>query len=800
MAMTPGFDRLLYTDCKAGMGREAGGGFQVQAQSAGVDAAQSKMARSWLLYEAQEDWIVQRRAVEDFPLGFAHASEAGFGTAQSCYVGTEATGARQGNHLADCLLTHDPDLYGPVRPAQMWRSQLWRSEPWGSGDCPQFTEPLPVGPLTVNAVSRWLRDKEDREQVLVRLVSLLEDPAGQRIVITAWQPDDALMWIATATLLLPMRAALKVSFKVFCANAQQASQRIVAVPGELNPQIEPGRGGSRFVVDAQACTSDDTQVSPRAEFWVRQLATWDDPYDVVDAVELAESLDPGISRDGIDAMITAWAITAPSEPPSDPAALMRWLSGTTAELMQEHGPAVISRILAASPPPDVLRWLDAAAVYGRVEIDHPALRGVLLAAEIAEVRAGYTPPAEALAPVAADHAAKRDAESELSSAILLGSDAEVDRLLRLADRHGVALQLPPLLERLTEFVADWLSQPAIPYAPDQWVLRAEILDLAYDQLRAKLAVHGSEAIHEALSRLWHNFTDRDADLSDSLACHVQVLILSAQPKEVQLARLTDLLDNAQRSDDPTAAMAGVQSALVQWRVLGTGEAWLVASTLPDRVPLEPEVLRLTVAELKRTAARPTTQMLEVLRILDKRGVAPTVQPFPELLVSDKDIERFAAIIRKHGFDPGSYNTGKYLNRLSKADPYVIRARMELLLRTCMEYDTSEVGAALLRVLPAAAVPWLVYGWARRLHGEQSFRYAAWGVSWYADDRIDEIPRWNIGQSISAFAANLAPDLQESWILGVLGQLDEELGNTFSALVGEQTKRRWFPHRSRDKEG
>ena len=155
--MTPGFDRLLYTDCKAGHGAGGGGGFQVQAQSAGVDAAQSKMARSWLLYEAQEDWIVQRRAVEDFPLGFAHASEAGFGTAQSCYVGTEATGARQGNHLADCLLTHDPDLYGPVRPAQLWRSQLWRSEPWGRRTAPQFTEPLPVGPLTVDAVSRWLR-------------------------------------------------------------------------------------------------------------------------------------------------------------------------------------------------------------------------------------------------------------------------------------------------------------------------------------------------------------------------------------------------------------------------------------------------------------------------------------------------------------------------------------------------------------------------------------------------------------------------------------------------------------------
>ena len=76
--MTAGaFDRLLYTDCRAGTGRGAGGGFQVQAQSAGVDAAQAKMAIGWLLYDAPNAWIMERRPVGDFPLGFAHASAAG---------------------------------------------------------------------------------------------------------------------------------------------------------------------------------------------------------------------------------------------------------------------------------------------------------------------------------------------------------------------------------------------------------------------------------------------------------------------------------------------------------------------------------------------------------------------------------------------------------------------------------------------------------------------------------------------------------------------------------------------------
>ena len=174
-------------------------------------------------------------------------------------MGTEATGARQGNHLADCLLTRDVDLYGPTRPAQLWRSQLWRAEAWDRTDCPQLADPPPLGPLTVDAVPDWLRDRPERAPVLARLVSVLEDPGGPRVVITATTADEALRWIAAATLLLPIRAALEVSFKVFCANPRRASQRIVAVPKELNPQVLPGRAGSAFVLDAEEAISDEAR-------------------------------------------------------------------------------------------------------------------------------------------------------------------------------------------------------------------------------------------------------------------------------------------------------------------------------------------------------------------------------------------------------------------------------------------------------------------------------------------------------------------------------------------------------------
>ncbi len=53
-----------------------------------------------------------------------------------------------GNHLADCLLTRDPERYGTIRPAQLWQSSLWRAEPWPDRDSPDFDGDLDSGRST----------------------------------------------------------------------------------------------------------------------------------------------------------------------------------------------------------------------------------------------------------------------------------------------------------------------------------------------------------------------------------------------------------------------------------------------------------------------------------------------------------------------------------------------------------------------------------------------------------------------------------------------------------------------------
>ena len=797
--MTVGaFDRLLYTDCRAGTGRGAGGGFQVQAQSAGVDAAQSKMAVGWLLYDAPNAWIVQRRPVEDFPLGFAHAAEAGYGTAQSRYVGTEATGGRQGNHLADCLLTRDPDLYGPIRPAQLWRSQFWRGGAWDTTDCPQFDDTPVPGPLTVDAVAEWLRAKAERTSVLAGLLSVLEDPAGRRVVITATEPDKALTWIAAATLLLPVRAALGVSFKVFCATPQRAGHRIVAVPKELNPQVVTGRADSVFVLDAEDVTSDEAEASERARFWVRLLASAEDPYDVVDAVELADLLSAGANRDRVDAMITAWAVTAPDYPLDDPSVLFRWLSGAEPKLQQEHGPSVVRRILAADPTAAMLRWIDEAAAQGRIDIDRLVVRTSLLTAEVAEIRSGGGPPAKVLAAVDADASTLRDIDSDLSSAIALSPDTQVDLLLRLSRRHGIEPQLAPLLDRLRAFAIDWIDHPARDYSPADWALREEVLDLAHADLQVRLAEGNVAGIMNTLKRLWPFFTDRPADVTDPLDLHVQIAAIRMRPAEQRQSRLTTLMAQARNCAAAEVAMAGIQRILIEWQALGPGEALLLLSALPDAVPVAPEVIDTAVDEIRRVAAQPTAGVLDALGALYRRGRAPREKPFAGLLAADADVLGFIGATRSARFQDDNSWAHRCVQHVGRTEPAVARARRHLLLEACLEFPAPWLGAAVLRVLPAPLPRMLIDLWGRELGGRWAVRAAVWGVYWADDPGLAEL-RPRMAAMFRDFGSALSPADRERWFLDVQKELSPEQARNWAELTGQESAKQRRGLRFRGKE-
>jgi hypothetical protein len=731
------FGRLLYTDCLPGTGRGAGGGFQVQAQSAGVDPGQSKLAVGSLLYEVQVPWLNQRLPIGEYPLGLAHAHGDGYGTGQGRYVGKEAAGGRDGNHLTDCLLTRDGDQYGAIRPAQLWQSPLWRDAQWPDKECPPFdAADLETGPLTAEAVADWARAKPERGPVLARLITVLEDPEGKRVVIVSDGPDEAVTWIAAATLLLPARLALTVSFKVFSSIPLRSEHRVVAAPADLFPQITPGRDGAAFILDARTCTADDGAVSERAAFFTERFTAEDDPYDVVDAVELADALgDPRQPLSGRDAMLTAWALTKPDDPPSEPAALFRWLSVARPGPLAEHGPAVAALILGGAPDPVMLRWIDGAAVGKRLPVDRAAVRLQLLAAELAEVRErrGTTPVQEKLPVTQLDAGAYRDAESELSSAILLATDQEADLLLCLATRHGIAPDLAALRDRLDQFVAAWLDRPGA-FHPDRWARRAEIIDRAHDVLHHRASSGGPQAVREAVRRLNGYFTER-TDLTDVLDCQIQASLIADRRQGGRLERLSGLLGSiAQATNSPTmapaaaAATAALQRALLDWNAVDGPVAVTVLTELPDSVGVHPAIASRAAEELTTMSEKPTRALLDLLARLAKQGKSPPTRRLADLLEDDKQVQGF--VYRAHDertrVDAGYFEGAAKM--LRQASPAVVQARLDEVLNACLQARNQNLGALVLTSLKSPLPRLLVERWGRTLGTRDLVSDGVWCIT------------------------------------------------------------------------
>jgi hypothetical protein len=704
-----GFGRLLYTDCAPGTGRGGGGGFQVQAQSPQVDGKGSALATGWLLYEVQNAWVVGQRPVDEFPPGFAHVAAAGYGTGQSRYVGKEVMGGRQGNHLADCLVTGDAELYGTIRPAQLYGASFWRADPWPATDCPDYDGDLETGPLlTLDELAGWARGRPGRGRALAGLLSVLEDPEGPRAVIVSADPDEAMRWLAAATLLLPQRRALDVTFKVFSANPVRAQQRVVAAPPDLNPRLGPGLVPGVFVLDAAACQADEAQVSERAAFLAGKLAGDPDadPYDLLDALELADELSGGVWPTAAAALHAAWALTRPDEPLGDPGQVHAWLRNAGPELLREHGPALVEMALAAvSLPAEMLRWLDNAVADRRLDFDHETVRTRLLAAELADALAGGSVPAQPLPPARFSSKAERDAESELTSALLLGDadriDAvQFDRVLRLAYRHRIGLQASPLRERLHGFAVAWIDASGGNWDPRGRALADSILDEAYDELHARFAEPLSPQLTRTLMRFRDLFDDRD-DLADPLYCHLQAAAIAGlKGQQGRLPRLSVSLGKIARlpANSPEAAEAArvFQQALLAWHAGDTDVALVILAQLPSHV--HPKIGERANSFLTAAQAKPDTRLLDMLVSLYKNGWQPPSDRLSGLLDSELRVQDFLAaaarddIVTRDGLS-------RAVGWIRGADPVVVELRASAVLDAFLTTRNPRLAGAVLASYP-----------------------------------------------------------------------------------------------------
>lgn len=290
--MSGGFGSLYYTDCRPGQGLQGGAGFQFQAASPGVTPEAMPLVQRTALYEPPVRWMRERRPVADYPPSLAHTAEAGlFATAAGCYLGQETNGIREGNQFTHAIVTRDPADYGMVRPAQLWRAPWWAVAPAPATELGELAAHPPPGPLDVETVCDRVRNATGGQARLAALLSAihhLADPAHRRtVVLVCTDPEEAACWISAATLLLPRPHALQVSFKIFVADGQYGQHDIIALhPEWAGRWSDPGPGSGAAVFDLDRGRDADVEVTSAARFWVPRLLA-EDPYDVVDAVELA---------------------------------------------------------------------------------------------------------------------------------------------------------------------------------------------------------------------------------------------------------------------------------------------------------------------------------------------------------------------------------------------------------------------------------------------------------------------------------------------------------------------------------
>lgn len=505
-----GFGSMYYTDCQPGQGLQGGAGFQFQAASPGVTSEAMPLVQRTALYEPPVRWMRQRRPVADYPPSLAHITEDGvFATAAGRYLGQEANGSREGNQFTHAIVTRDPAAYGVVRPAQLWRAPLWAVAPAPGTELPELPAHPPPGPLDVETVCNRVRTVAGGQARLAALLSAihhLADPEHRRtVVLVSTDPEEAACWIAAATLLLPRPEALRVSFKIFVADGQYGQHDIIVLhPEWAGRWSEPSAGSGLAVFDFHRGRDTDVEVTPAARFWVPRLLAGD-PYDVVDAVELAGQFARARAADAPDAPVQptgadrlAAVVAACGEQltaPDHGQQVADWLLSAPEEAVQIARDSVLAAVLPALPAASsgpALRALAAAADSRGWAAAAGQIRRGLLTAEIAEALAASSGVAAlaALPPLAPLQRAAGDQEqgsAEVEAALRAARPDQVPALLFVAHRHAVPVVTAHFRSTAYAFAAWWVHQPDLGLEPGAWHAPPEALDWVRDVLRRALA-------------------------------------------------------------------------------------------------------------------------------------------------------------------------------------------------------------------------------------------------------------------------------------------------------------------------
>lgn len=613
----------VYTDCRPGEGLSGTAGLGFQAATSGAEPEVREIARNQLLYEPSPDWMRRQRPVGDYPPSLAHTHANGwYATAAGTYLGKEAKGSRQGNHLTHAVMSRDPGAYDLIRPAQLAGAHFWLAEPLPDG---HIAVPIPdgwePGSLDTDEVARRVRATADGEAVLTAMLSALHD-RQRRIVVISADTTEILTWIAAATLLTPQHLALRTTFKVHTLRPAHGTHHIVGVHPEALNGLSIDQPMGMHIIDLRDMRTSPIDPDDVCAQWVKLLSS-EDVLDVVDAVELAAQtrLEPAPA-----AALARAAFFGHVPPLQHTPGLAAWLKDSPPEQHRAYGGSVTDALLSHPQRPHrLLEALDELAVKGRLDTEAARIRTELLHAEgrqLADGRQTDTRPLPPLPPLAWTTRDTHMAVNHLNEILCTASSDRFAPVLALAARFGLPVDPATTAPEATaRFIGWWADHPEIRPDPTHGPA-GESLRRALHTLLAERCIRQPH-LAERLGRQWHGIVLTwfpEPVIEDPLyrAC-IGALMTHAPPQE--RARC---LERHLRGTTVKDA-AAVTAMLWRWTRPDYAELRVSAPLLPPGTPMDQAYFDdLTTALLDKDAT-PDGAVLELATELNDRALLDDIR-------------------------------------------------------------------------------------------------------------------------------------------------------------------------------
>ncbi|CAM00641.1 hypothetical protein A8924_1713 [Saccharopolyspora erythraea NRRL 2338] len=669
----PAFESLYYVD----RGAADEGGFQ--AVSAGT---------------REETKALVRRSV----LHTASASESSGGAGPSLShvfdgVYVTARGVRLAgddkHRFTHAVATADSALYGAVRPAQLWDAPWWSEQPAPSAECaPVAAEPQP-GPFGVEEVRDWVRGLPDGEARLLAVHSALDRLHGHgaaQVVFVGPDPAEIARWIAAATLLLPQEMALRVGFRIYATGPEPNGPEVLALrPDQAGRFAEPGSDRNHVVFDLTTGRHSAVDPTEAGLHWVPRFLK-SDPYDVVDAVELAHLFARDANRRRAtlaDRLVGGVLMCGESiDDRAHALELVNWLEHAPASSTTDALERVTEAVMAAGPDRTLLRRL-AISVHSGSDALAGQVRYALLWAEIDEfARGGDGTPLGTL-PERQWTPDEMEKAASLVEAAAGGLDPQrLDPLLRLAATFGVKPRPERFADAAARFAAWWADNPGAGMDPDHWPCGDELIALLREELASRL--EGPDAGPTATAIREHWWRVLAPAISDPFA-----------PLDAAVAAAA--VENGDRSrQDAIAAMLG---PLREADRPGVGDAvWDAlfahsSPTLPEMRRLFAGMPTATLSEslaqkaLSALAGREVSALyLDVLRLLVEHVRDETLLA---LWKEDGTLRRWLTAFRRSGATPPP-------TELSEVSKKVFAARGPAVVDALLEGEQAKAVDAVVR--------------------------------------------------------------------------------------------------------